>query len=79
MFDYNLNATVPTVYLLSQLISRDWSPANWTISRPREETQQLRGFVRLHFNLLRVEGDGALRQLASHRWRRAIRESIVSR
>jgi hypothetical protein len=44
-----------------------------------KETQQLRGFVRLHFNLLRVEGDGALRQLASHRWRRAIRESIVSR
>ena len=41
--------------------------------------ESLRGFVRLHFNLLRVEGDGALRQLASHRWRRAIRESIVSR
>jgi len=79
MFDYNLNATVQTVYLLSQLISRVWSPTNWTISQPREETQQLRGFVRLHFNLLRVEGDGALRQLASHRWRRAIRESIVSR
>ena len=78
MFDYNLNATVQTVYLLSQLISRVWSLTNWTISQPREETQ-LRGFVRLHFNLLRVEGDGALRQLASHPWRRAIRESIVSR
>jgi len=76
MFDYNLNATVQTVYLLSQLISRVWSPTNWTISQPREETQQLRGFVRLHFNLLRVERDGAL---ASHRWRRVIRESIVSR
>jgi hypothetical protein len=42
------------------------------------ETQQLRGFVRLHFNLSRVKRDGALRQLASHRWRRPIRESIVS-
>ena len=37
---------------------------NWTISQPREETQQLRGFARLHFNLLRVKRDGAWRQLA---------------
>jgi hypothetical protein len=66
MFDYNLNATVQTVYLLSQLLSRVWSPTNWTISHPGEEMQQLRGFARLHFNLFRVKRDGALRQLASH-------------
>jgi len=41
-----------------------WSPTNWTISQPGEERQQLRGFARLHFNLLRVKRDGALRQLA---------------
>jgi hypothetical protein len=64
MVDFNRSGTVQTVYLLSQLISRVWSPTNWTISQPKEETQQLRGFSRLHFNVLRVKRDAALRQLA---------------
>jgi hypothetical protein len=61
MFDYNLNATVQTVYLLGQLISRVWSPTNWTISQPGEETQQLRGFART--DVPRTDGAGQFANL----------------